>query len=122
MIGFADGAGIEESGGAVRLVAGNMGVPVEGEIRPRGHGERRFVNKEEGAAAAVQGEGFRSDPAGIAVAAHSVEGRPETSKLLQNFLRADVPEMPDFIRRREKRPERGGEAVVGVGDDGDSHA
>jgi hypothetical protein len=61
-------------------------------------------------------------PFGIAVAIspHDRDGRPDILERFEKTRRADIAQMPDFIRARRQRIDVGGQMIVGVGQDKDA--
>ncbi len=119
-VGFADGAGVEDAGGADHFVARDVGVAVEEEFRAAG-AVGRDVDEEEGVAATLKEEAQGEIEAIVVVAKYGVNGWANGFYSVQGRHVAKIAEVPDFVGGGELRDGGGGEAAVGVRNNSNLH-
>jgi hypothetical protein len=120
VIRLADRAGIQHARGADHLVARDVCVAVEKEIRAAG-ALRRLVDEEERFAAALEPQRLRQVDAVVAIAKNSIKRTAKLHDARDHFRVGEVAEVPDFIGGADVLRDVVGELSMGVGNDGDAH-
>lgn len=111
-----DAARVQKPNPIVHLIARHVGVAVQQHVHIFRRLDRRDMHKAKLHAPAFEIEHERPCGMAVAIPAHNRHGRTELTQLFENRRRADIAQVPDFIRVRGQLRRVWREVIVRIGE------